>query len=149
MDWTRPGASPSGGAAARAHQWTAALRQSGLVNPLVIGASILPAAPDDPLPFEGQRPHRRVMGRAPLPLLQVIRRRPSTPQHALLGVFMKTLPVKLRTQIAPVDVTTASTLLGHRRHARVLLQARRRVEAFPLSAHAGQQARPQYRPGSR
>ena len=108
----------------------------------------LPAAPDDALPLEGQRPHGRVVVTALGALLQIIGRRPPAPQNAFLGILVEALLVELRTQIPPVNVTRAPAALGHRRDPRVLLQIRRRLEAFALGTHTGQQPRPQHRPGS-
>lgn len=129
------------------HQVTAVAAESRLVNGLILGSVILPAAPDDPLPFEGERPHGRVVRRAPGALLQVIRPRPPAVVDALPCELMEALPVKLRTAITPVNALAAAALLCHRRHARVALDLRRVVtETFAVGAQGAQQPRPQHRP---
>ena len=84
-----------------------------LVDLLVIGFVVLPATPDDPLPLERQRPHRRVMRAALGALLQIIGRRPAAPQNALLGILVETLLVELRAQVTPMNIATAAAALGN------------------------------------
>ncbi len=42
-----------------------------------------------------------------------VRSRPPAPQHALLGIFVEALPVKLWTAIVSMNVTTPAALLGN------------------------------------
>src|SRR5262245_13310560 len=86
-----------------------------------------------------------MMSRASVPLLLIMRGGPAAVQDRCVGIFMKALLQENRAAVAPVDVTFAATLLGHRRDAAETLQARRAGEAFPFRTHAGQKPRGQYR----
>ena len=123
--------------------------QRGLVDLLVVGGAVLPAAPDDALPFEGQGAHGRVMGRTLCPLLQVVSCGPATPEDALLGVFVEALLVEFGAEIAAMNVTRASAALGDRRHAGVALHVARLRITLPLRTHGAQQARSEGGSGSR
>src|SRR6266567_4206778 len=52
--------------------------QTGDVFGVIIPSTVLPAAPHDPLPLEGQRTDRRMMTLAPLDLHPVVAQRPGT-----------------------------------------------------------------------
>src|SRR5260370_2997491 len=52
--------------------------QTGDVFGVIIPSTVLPAAPHDPLPLEGQRTDRRMMTLAPLDLHPVVAPRPGT-----------------------------------------------------------------------
>ena len=71
-------------------------------------------------------------------LLQVVSGGPAAPQHALLGIFVKALPVELRAEIAAVNVTTGPAAFGHRSDAGATLQVGGLAEALALGSQAGQ-----------
>src|SRR6185295_14825342 len=119
-------------------QGAAAFLQGRFVNRLLVDRPALPAAPDDALPFVGQRPHCGVMSASLLALLPIVSRRPPAVQDRFLGVLVKTLFVKLRAQVAPMHVTLAAALLGHRRDATEALEVLGLGIAFPLRSQAGQ-----------
>ena len=61
---------------------------------------------------------------------------------------MKGLALELSAQIASMNITTPSTLLGHRGHSGVALETGGRVKAVALRAQAGQQSRREHRSGA-
>ena len=78
------------------------------------------------------------MVRALISLLQIISRRPATPQNAFLGIFVKTLPVKFRAQVTPVNIATATAALGYRGDARIVLERGGGFKAFALRPQRSQ-----------
>jgi len=109
----------------------------------------LPAAPDNTLPLESQRAHSRVMGFAFRALREVVSSGPAGPEHAFLGIFMKALPLKLRAEVAPVDVPHFSALLSNRSNTGIALQVIGGIEALALRTHGGQEPRSQHGPSAR
>ena len=79
---------------------------------------VLPAAPDDALPFEGQSPDGGVLVGTLGARLEVVGGRPATPEDTFLGVFVEALAMELGAEIAAMNVAFAAALFGDRGFAR-------------------------------
>src|SRR5712692_10088422 len=93
--------------------------QTGDVFGVIIRSMVLPAAPHDPLPLEGQRTDRRMMTLAPLDLHPVVAQRPGTTLQGALGHFVKSLAQEFRAGPAHVDPERFAAGLLDRRNAAV------------------------------
>jgi hypothetical protein len=111
----------------QAHESAAVFPQCCLVDLFLVGGAGLPAFPDNALPFEGQGANGGVMVRTPGALLEVVSGSPAAPQHTLLGILVKALPVELGAEIAAVNVTTGAAAFGDRSDLGVTL----RLAAWP------------------
>src|SRR5947207_5691831 len=87
----------------QADERTFVFLHSRLVDRLLVNGASLPALPDDPLPFVGQRPHRCVVAATFVALLPIVGRCPAAVQDRFLGVFVETLLEKLRAKVASMD----------------------------------------------
>ena len=121
----------------------AVFAQGGFIGFIVIGSAAHPAAPNNALPLESQGADRRVVVFAFGALVQIKGGGPAGPQDTLFGAFMEALAFKERAQIATMDVAHFAALFGDRGDAAVALEVGCAVEALPVRAHGGQQARSQ------
>ncbi len=119
-------------------EWAVSAAQRGLVVSIGVGDPVLPASPDDSLPFVGKSSHGGVVPGTPGSLLVVESRRPAGVQDAFLGVFMEALAVEKRALIATMDVALAPALLGHGGDPAVPLEARTGGKAFALRPQGGE-----------
>ena len=132
----------------QAYQGAVGFAQGGFVDCFPVRFAVLPAAPDDALPFEGQSTDSGVVAGALGALLEVVGGRPAAPEDTLLGVFVETLPVELGAEIAAVNVAFAAALFGDGGHAGVALEIGGRLEALALRAQAGQEPGAEHRAGA-
>src|SRR6266700_1920466 len=84
--------------------------QTGDVFGVIIPSTVLPAAPHDPLPLEGQRTDRRMMTLAPLDLHPVVAQRPGTTLQGALGNFGQAQRMWIQSALPLASLTGAMPL---------------------------------------
>ena len=126
-----------------------AMLEGGEVAGFVVGHAVVPAAPEDADPLEGERPQDRLVVLARPLLLAVVGLGPRTFGHGLAGPFHEGLAQEDRGVPAPVDPELMTTLHFDRGDAGILLQAGRIGIAGPIRPEGDEQPRRQRRAGPR
>jgi len=115
------------------------------IEALIIGDAGLPAAMDDPDPFERQRTNGGVMALSPALLLVVVGPRPDRVEDGTLGELVEGLAQELRAVPAPMGPATLAAAFDHRRNPGIGLHVLRVGIAGAVRPEGAQQARSQSR----
>ena len=107
------------------------------IDGVIVRRPVLPAAEQNPHPFEGQRAQRGMVGIASPPLLVVVPACPAREANGLVRVLVKRLLEELGTGQAVMDPAALPAPLGDRGDAGVGLELGRRVPAGAVGAEGG------------
>ena len=117
-----------------------ALREGVQEAGFVIGNAVVPTAPEDAKPFEGQAAQDRLMFFPSLFLLSVIGFRPCAFGHGLAGPFHEGLTQELGRVPSPVGPDLATAFDLHRSDTGIFLKARGVGIAAAVGAEGGEQS---------